>query len=234
MDQTDSTEDRVKRREECAPQPRDDKQATLDRLIKFAPLLLLSHLFVGLPTLLISLVVAYGTFVQADATRKIQQASAWPFLSYGTSNVGENGEQRISLELQNNGVGPALLSAIELTYRGRPVNNPRDFLEQCCGLKPDQPFPMSTSPSAQIVMPPGENVKFLRVVATPENQTIWDKLNVERWKLRVRSCYCSIFDECWIIDGAQAKPQSVKQCPTDWAPYVERRGTAAPAPSPVR
>jgi hypothetical protein len=228
MDEKGSIEEQLKRLEVRVADPQDDKQRALDRLLKFAPLLLISHLFVGLPTLLISLVVAYGTFVQADATKKIQQAEAWPFVSYGSSNIGSDGKPSISLELSNNGVGPALLGPIEISYEGKVVRDPREMLERCCGLRPAQNLTTQTSPASRIVVPPGERTQFLRINATPDNQAIWDRFNDERWKLRVRSCYCSIFDECWTIEGTQAKPVAVKQCPTDWVVYSERRSEVRP------
>lgn len=232
MDENGSIEARLKRLEETLVEPvaqsTEWMASKADRLLKFAPFLLFSHLLVGLPTLLISLVVAYGTFVQADATKKIQQAEAWPFLSYGTSNVGDDGEKIISLDLQNNGVGPAMLGPIEVSYNGKPVRDPRDMLERCCGLKPEQSLTLATSPATRIVMRPGENLKFLRIAQTPANQAIWEKFDTERWKLRVRSCYCSIFDECWTIDGSQARPEPIAACPTNWAPYAERRGIVMP------
>lgn len=232
MDQDASIEARLTKLEAQLADPDSDKQrvaSKVERLLKFAPLLLLSHLFVGLPTLLISLVVAYGTFVQADATKKIQQAGAWPFISYGTSNLGDDGKPTISLELHNNGVGPAQLGPIEISYEGKPVRDPRDMLQRCCGLKLDQPFTTSTSPASRIVLAAGESTQFLRIASTPETKAIWDRFNVERWKLRVRSCYCSIFDECWMIEGTQAQPRSVAQCPANWAPYTERRESPRPA-----
>jgi hypothetical protein len=226
-----STPDRLDRLEQRlnAIEAKGDANLPIGRIMKFVPLLFLSHLFVGLPTLLISLVVAYGTFVQADATKKMQQAEAWPFISYGTSNVGDDGGKEITLLLQNNGVGPARLGPIEIRYQGKPVSDPADLLQRCCGLKPGQKFQMSTSPAASIVIPAGENTRFLGIRQTPDNAAVWDRFNVERWKLGVRSCYCSVFDECWVIEGAQARPRPVDACPTNWAPYAERRNESGPA-----
>lgn len=45
---------------------------TVARLLRWLPLAMAGHLFVGVPALLISLVVAYGTYVQASATQKMQ------------------------------------------------------------------------------------------------------------------------------------------------------------------
>jgi len=202
----------------------DNIGGRLGKLLKLLPWLMASHFLIGAPAMLISVGVAYFTFVQAEATKKMQQADAWPFLSYGTSNSGisEKGERMISLNLSNNGVGPALLGPIEIRYQGQPVRDPRDLLTKCCGFQPNGGLNLSTSPSSGIVARPGESVKFMQVAETPTSKALWDRFETERWKLQVRSCYCSIFDECWTIEGAQAKPKPVAQCPTDWVQFRER------------
>ncbi|PJI90450.1 hypothetical protein BDW16_3785 [Sphingomonas koreensis] len=196
----------------------------LGKLVKLLPWLMASHLLIGAPAMLISVGVAYFTFVQAEATKKMQQADAWPFLSYGTSNSGLNdkGERMISLNLSNNGVGPALLGPVEIRYQGQPVRDPRDLLTKCCGFQPDSRLNLSTSPSSGIVARPGESVKFMQVAEIPASKALWNRFETERWKLQVRSCYCSIFDECWTIEGSQARPKPVAQCPTDWVQFRER------------
>lgn len=196
----------------------------LGKLLKLLPWLMATHFLIGAPALLISVGVAYFTFVQAEATKKMQQADAWPFLSYGTSNSGfnERSERMISLVLSNNGVGPALLGPIEISYQGQPVRDPADLLRKCCGLQANSGLNLSTSPSSGIVTRPGEEIKFMQVAETPANKALWNRFEAERWKLKVRSCYCSIFDECWTIEGAQAKPKPVAQCPTDWVQFRER------------
>ena len=196
----------------------------LAKLLKLLPWIMASHFLIGAPALLISVGAAYFTFVQAEATRKMQQADAWPFLSYGTSNSGlsEKGERVISLNLANNGVGPALLGPIEIRYQGQPVRDPRDLLTRCCGLQPDSRLNLSTSPSSRIVARPAEEIKFMQITETPVNKALWSRFETERWKLQVRSCYCSIFDECWTIEGSQAKPKPVAQCPADWVQFRER------------
>ena len=199
----------------------DNVGGRLGKLLKLMPWLMASHFLIGAPALLISLGVAYATFVQAEATKKMQQADAWPFISYGTSNVNEKDERVISLSLANNGVGPALLGPIEVRYNGKPVADPVDLLRKCCGSEL-RGLSMSTSPSSGIVVPARESVHFMRLAETPENKALWSRFEKERWKLQVRSCYCSIFDECWVIEGSQAKPKAVPICPTDWARFRER------------
>ncbi|WP_141395820.1 hypothetical protein [Sphingomonas spermidinifaciens] len=202
----------------AAPPPRP----IADRVLRLLPWLSLGHLLVGVPTLVISLVVAWGTFVQAEATQKIQQASAWPFLGYTTGNYNERGERELYFELANNGVGPALLRAVELSYRGKPVPAPAELLARCCGRAPDAPVRFGTAPIRNIALRPGDAVRFLSVPDLPINRGLVEALDRERWKVRVRACYCSVFEDCWTIDGGESEPVPVRQCPADWTRYRER------------
>jgi len=190
-----------------------------ERLIKYLPIFMISHAFVTIPTFVISLVLAYATFVQADATRKIQTSETWPYVSYGTSNATPEGKQEISLNLTNNGVGPARLEAMEFLYKGKPMPNPREFLRQCCAGSAKFSF---MSEPVTGVLRPGQQSNFVRLVRTNENAAIWDKLDIERWSVVVRSCYCSIFDECWVSDNREKRPRSVEACPADWSTFDER------------
>ena len=208
--------------ERAAASKPDDR---LQRLLRYLPPLFAANLLVGVPALLISLAIAYATFTQAEATTKIQQAEAWPFISYGTSNAGEDGARVISLVLSNDGIGPALLGPIEIRYEGKAIRNPKELLRRCCGYREGMKLSFATSPASGISVRPGESVGFLRLTATAQNEALWQALDQERWKLRVRSCYCSIFGECWIVDGVQSAPQATASCPADWTPYSQ--GTPA-------
>lgn len=198
------------------------EEAAVRRLLRWLPLALAGHLLVGVPTLLISLVVAYGTFVQARATQKLQEAAAWPFIAYDTSNYADTGEHRVNLILTNNGVGPALLGPLEIRYRGRAMRSPQALLAACCGYRPNSGAQIKTSASSHVALRPGEQVTILELADVPANRTMLARFEAERWKLDVRSCYCSIFDQCWIVRGVQAKPRSVGECPADWTQYRER------------
>lgn len=193
--------------------------AISSRLIKFLPAMMIGHLLITIPTFVISIALAYATFVQADATRKIQMSETWPYVSYGTSNATPEGRPEIFLNLTNNGVGPARLEAMEFLYKGRPMPNPREFLRQCCAG--DQKFSFMSAPVTGVLRP-GEKTDFIRMPRTEENAAIWAKLDRERWNIVVRSCYCSVFDDCWIADNRQRRPQQVKACPTDWNTFDER------------
>jgi len=191
------------------------------RWLKFLPAMMVGHMLVTIPTFVISLALAYATFVQADATRKMQMSDSWPYVSYGTSNVTPERETLISFSLTNEGVGPARLKAVEFVYDGRPMDNPRRFLQTCCGDDRRDPTNFMSSPVNGVIRP-GEAVHFIALPKRADNGAIWDRLETERWKVTVRACYCSIFDDCWVMDSRRQDPQPVKSCPAGWHLFEER------------
>ncbi len=195
------------------------------RILRWLPFAMLGHLFVGIPALALSLIVAWATYVQATATQQMQQAATWPAVSYYTSNYDAAGKHRIELTLVNNGVGPAIVGPVELRYQGRPVRDAVDLLTACCGYRKGQSISFSTNFAPGSVMRPGERIEFFGIADTPDNAAELRALERERYAIDVRACYCSIFDDCWTVHGPRSKPKPVDQCPADWAVYGDQSGT---------
>lgn len=191
------------------------------RLLKYLPAMMIGHMLITVPTFVISLALAYATFVQADATRKIQRSETWPYVSYGTGNMSDEGKTEINFTLANGGVGPARVKAVELIYDGKRMTNPREFLQQCCGYDPKQPIPFVSGPVTGVLRP-GSGIDFIRLARTEQNAAIWDRLQMERWKVQVRACYCSIFDDCWVMESGSLDPREVENCPADWKLFEEQ------------
>lgn len=187
---------------------------------------------------LISLYVAihHGRVMKemADANARMVTATSWPYVEFGTGNATE-GRQMITLSLTNQGVGPARIRAMELRYRGQPVEWSRDLFTRCCGGG-GQKFSFSTSTANGRVIKAGESIDFLRIERQAGVETIWDRFDDERFNIGVRLCYCSVFDDCWVSESLDAynaieRPQrvgvgvqnreKVDSCPTDWQQYRE-------------
>src|SRR3954447_22811592 len=94
--------------------------------------LLTPEILITLPTLVISIALAYFSFVQADASRKMQRTETWPYVSYGTDNSSPEVKDEISFSLSNDGVGPARLQEMEFLYDGKPIRDPAEFILNCC------------------------------------------------------------------------------------------------------
>jgi hypothetical protein len=188
--------------------------------------LLSAQALVSLPTLVISVALAYFAFVQADASRKMQRTETWPYVSYVTDNSSPDVKDEISFSLSNDGVGPARLQGLEFIYDGTPMHDPVEFIRECCAA--GKTFKLTTD-RVDGVLRPGDKRQFIRMAKVDENSDTWERLNVERWKVVVRTCYCSIFDECWVFDSRRAQPDAVKSCPADWTKFGEQ-----PNPAPAR
>lgn len=194
----------------------------LRRLARWLPLAMVGHFTIGVPALLISLVVAYGTYVQAGATQRMQEAAAWPFVAYRTGNYTAEGERLINLSFANNGLGPALVGPVEVKFRGRVMRSPVDLLTACCGYRDNRTMQLRTSPIVNVALRPGEEVLFMSLPAVSANAEMVDLLDAVREDIEVRACYCSIFDDCWIVEGPQAQPRPVETCPTNWTVWRQR------------
>ncbi len=70
----------------------------------------------------------------------------------------------------------------------------------------------------------GETIEFVSLPRILASEQIWQTFNRERWKLKVRSCYCSIFNDCWVTGGMRGLPKAVNKCPADWTLYREDAG----------
>ena len=204
-----------------APVPKEPGE---DRQRQGLRSLLSTQILIALPTLVISLALAYFSFVQADASRKMQRTETWPYVSYSTDNASPQAKDEISFSLSNDGVGPARLEEMEFIYGGKPMRDPREFVIDCCAGNQHVIF---TSAKVSGVLRPGEKRDFIRLAKTEQNAAIWDRMNGQRWKVVVRTCYCSIFDDCWVFDSAKTRPDPVKACPADWTKFEERPNAAA-------
>ena len=203
-----------------APEPREPRADRPGRLLRW---LASTQILVTLPTLVISIALAYFSFVQADASRKMQRTETWPYVSYGTDNSSPEVKNEISFSLSNDGVGPARLEEMEFIYDGKPVRDPLEFIAGCCAAVAKAAKSLTfTTDRVDGVLRPGEKRNFIRLAKSDGNAALWDRLNDERWKVAVRTCYCSIFDDCWIFDSRRGRPDEVKVCPANWTKFEER------------
>lgn len=149
-------------------------------------------------------------------------ASTWPVLEFGSSNLDEQNNAEISFEIRNAGLGPAKVRSFQVSYDGKPITNSRQLIEACCtdGNKLGK-IDLVTSGVNHAIITPNERIRFLRLKSTPELQPIWQKLNVERAKVRVQACYCSALDECWHMDSDAEEQERTPTCKASATEYQE-------------
>ena len=183
--------------------------------------LALSAMFVSIVSLAVA--VHHG-----NAMDRLVAANSWPFLMYNTSSKDPQGERRISLEVENAGVGPARIQTFEVWWQGEPVSTAPELLQRCCMPEAQAPIGPSEARALELfigqvasrVLRAGDAEAFLTLQLKDSNADIWHRLDIARLQLKMRACYCSVFDECWQTDLEETSAKRVRSCPAPKVPIV--------------
>ena len=168
---------------------------------------------VSASAMLISL-TSLAVAISANRTQeRLLAASVWPSLGYGTGNRGPDGTDVITLSIGNQGTGPARLRAFQVLHGGAPARDARALLAQCCGLGADESVHTVTSGTRAAVLKAGDEITLLQFERAANDAEVWTRFNRERFKVEVKACYCSVLDECWMVDTARTEPDPVASCP---------------------
>jgi hypothetical protein len=167
--------------------------------------------------ILISVVSLAVSFYNAQSQQRMVAASSWPFLVYNTMEVGP----KLTLTIENAGVGPARLKTLAVRYHGREVHGFAELLQVCCGLGRGgwpalEKVGGVTWESRPIgLYRPGDKNNILILDRSAKNAPIWEKLSRARVQLKFEACYCSVLNDCWTSDlDAVSDPKRVDRCGT--------------------
>ena len=175
---------------------------------------------------IVSLVSLWLGLHSAHSMEKLVAANSYPYLDLMRSNssrapASETGifRKRVELEMVNNGIGPARIEWVELTFKGKPVANLQALLDACCGPSKEFNIPMNArgNVSSSLVRPGGSLVMFTSSETAVPNP-IFDALHRSMKDIKYSACYCSVFDECY-IRKEDGKPQPVEQCTPPAVPF---------------
>jgi CO/xanthine dehydrogenase FAD-binding subunit len=183
--------------------------------------LALSAMFVSIVSLAVA--VHHG-----NAMDRLVAANSWPFLMYSTSNLDPQGNRRISLSVENAGVGPARIQTFEVWWQGQPVSNAPELLSRCCMADSKAQIDRSTARALHLVlgeiasrvMRAGDVETLLSLELMDANADIWRRLDIARFHIKMRACYCSVFDECWETDLVQTSARRIGTCPAAKVPFT--------------
>lgn len=151
------------------------------------------------------------------------QANSLPYLQGGFSDRTLENEKVLSLDLINRGVGPAHEESLRVKVGDKYVRSVRDLF--AASLGPEQWAkaggalggvldPVSNKIRTRFI--PGGQIQYVfRLPRTPENAQFWDLLYKDQARWSAEYCYCSVFQECWIVPSKWVEPQPVKECRRD-------------------
>lgn len=158
----------------------------------------------------IAVLALYAALTESDAVRQQTSAAVWPFVQISTADFDSGDRAGFTLSAANAGVGPALVHSMRVVIDDKPMRDWAHVVAHLGGTLDDQ---VERSSISNRVLSPDQKVDlisttnpalaraFHAVVANPENS--------------VSLCYCSIFDDCWMVDSRRQalNPEPMKNCP---------------------
>ncbi len=168
-----------------------------------------ADLILGCLAVVLSMVSVFIAMRDERTMERMVAASTWPNINISSSNDVPSAPNTITLDLRNTGVGPARVETLEVFYKDKPMATSRALMEACCG--PEKPN-FATSDVRDQVLPARDQVSLITVPAAINPPSVYRALDAARSEFRVRVCYCSVFDECWVADVTAHRPVRVPEC----------------------
>ena len=154
------------------------------------------EMIVALSALLIGLVTAFTSIYSAYVDREYARSSVWPRLEIFRSFNGNS----FSYGVSNSGTGPALIKYAK-------IHDGLKYIKQWKDIKGLKDFRQSHLSNR--TLPPQKNITPLSYQGDHiKAYLVADKL------ISIELCYCSIYDECWLIDKSN-HPVNVAACLID-------------------
>jgi hypothetical protein len=153
------------------------------------------EMLVGFSALFISMVTAVVGIYSAYVDREYARASVWPRLvMYYEMQTTDN------YSVSNRGTGPAIIKYAKIKEGTKNIKFWREVSE----------FPnvFNQSHIGGMTLPSNETIKM---VGSKESQIFRKSTQ----PLTIELCYCSIYDECWVIDREGYEPKPVAKCEID-------------------
>ena len=190
----------------------------------------------GVVGMFIGVLALYAALTEAEAVRKQQQATVWPYVELAAAQTGVPGERDVTLTVTNKGIGPARILYFDAVIGG--VSN-ATWQEVFFALLADRDdladmrFVSSDEGLTNTVLSPEEKVRFFhmsqmdaeRVAAQQDEEAaeqtragqliaieaLLEAIATDRIIFNV--CYCSVFDDCWAIKSNSRERNQVDLCP---------------------
>lgn len=151
------------------------------------------EMIVALSALFIGLVTAFTSIYSAYVDREYARASVWPRLEISRSF----NTNLFNYQVSNNGTGPALIKYAKIQYKSKNIKVWKE-IESFNNIRQSHigNRTLSAQNSITPVLYKGKGAKEL-VKAD-------DSISIEL-------CYCSIYDECWVIERNN-RPTPIEAC----------------------
>lgn len=169
----------------------------------------------GVSAVFISLMSLVLAIQHGKAMERMVEVSSWPYVVVQNTNANLDGSPRFSVWITNSGVGPAKVGSVELFYQGAPQSGARSLIRAMLKINdPNRAIHFLQSDVVGTVLPAREKLNLFDLLPGQVSPGEYQTLHEESPKVQARVCYCSVFDECSVLDQrVDGKPRPVKECP---------------------
>jgi hypothetical protein len=172
----------------------------------------------------ISLMSLFLAIQHGRVMEKMVEANTWPFVMAYFSTSNPDATPHVSLHVANKGVGPAKIESLEVFYDDVPQPGDHALLRSM--LKSDDPnrrVQLLRSDIVNSVMAAGDDIKIVDLNAQNYSPEETQLMQSSVSKLGFRVCYCSVFDECSVLDTRKTPPRpvAVKACSVPAVPFQQ-------------
>jgi hypothetical protein len=168
----------------------------------------------GVSAVTISFISLFLAIHNGNAMERLVEANSWPSVQVTFSTLNLDSTPHIHFDIANKGVGPARIESLEVTYNGAPLGDGRAVLNAMLGRTTVPPRPrIQTSTITHAVMAARETISFIDFKPEAYSAEDYEAMRLGVGKINFRTCYCSVFDECWMADTSKPRPAKVKECP---------------------
>jgi hypothetical protein len=160
---------------------------------------------------------------------RLVEASSRPVLVLVSGNVDPEQPRgtmspMLYFAVENPGAGNARVEWARLEVQGREVQHWNDALQTVRdhgvadgSLPGAAPIPdgFVTTTLTHLYVKPGSSRLLFTWARTQENADVWKSVDGARHSFHLSACYCSIFEQCWVVRSDGDSPAAVKSCAVD-------------------
>jgi len=161
------------------------------------------EMIIAISALIVSLITAFASIYSAFIDRAYARSSVWPRVEIHRSYSDK--DSSFSYMVNNKGTGPAVIKYARLSYNDKTLKSWSDYLKIHTG----RTVGFTQSHIGSKVLSAGESIRPLELRDAELARILADNDD-----LQIEFCYCSIYDECWLVDRANT-PTPVAQCTID-------------------
>lgn len=167
---------------------------------------LLNDSRLSITAVVLSVAALFTSIIEVNFVRQELRSEAWPYIAIYT---GYNSEG-FSISMENKGVGPARIRTLSIYLNGEEIVDLDQAIIDTLGKENAFSYDLYRANNpAPGVMSSGEVTNLFSVPWEPRTRLLTDK-----WanKVDITSCYCSIYDDCWIASLETSDPVEVERC----------------------